>query len=70
MVFWLDAVRMSPGRIASALTMFSHEAMMKWVSTPSGRSWLGLRLGLGLGLGWGVTLANLGERRLERSPFG
>ena len=39
MVFWLDAVRMSPGRIASALTMFSHEAMMKCVSTPSGRSW-------------------------------
>merc|ERR1719215_784323 len=38
MVFWLDAVRISPGRMASALTMFSHDAMMKCVSTPSGLS--------------------------------
>mmetsp|Transcript_38693 Transcript_38693/g.101495 ORF Transcript_38693/g.101495 Transcript_38693/m.101495 type:complete len:275 (-) Transcript_38693:381-1205(-) len=35
-VFWLEATRMSPGRIASAETMFSHAATMKCTSTPLG----------------------------------
>ena len=39
MVFPLEAVRMSPGRMAFSETMFSQAATMKWASTPSGFSW-------------------------------
>lgn len=38
MVFPLEAVRMSPGRMAFSDTMFSQAATMKWASTPSGLS--------------------------------
>mmetsp|Transcript_32802 Transcript_32802/g.67001 ORF Transcript_32802/g.67001 Transcript_32802/m.67001 type:complete len:246 (-) Transcript_32802:288-1025(-) len=38
MVFPLDAVRTSPGRMARSLIMFSHAATMKCTSTPRGCS--------------------------------